>query len=328
MGITKRQFFASLAALLLILLAVNVAVAIATRNSVPRRVMAHARQSPGAIVVALGNSLVGAGFDEAAFDRGMNLQPDRGAVNLALGASTPVEQLLLLRYALRDRIRPRLIVYGFYDLQLSAPISLTTADLVGNRAVLYYLEPEYARAFYHLSFHDRIEFEAMRHFPMTVDRGAIWAKVERVRRTVSQEGMPEEESNRFGRVADFALLEASSAAEFSAQCDAAASQELIAPVREITRQGRQAGADVVVVEMPMPPEHLRTFYETPAWERYAAHVRSLVVAEGGNFLDASNWERDASMFADHLHLTEEGAMRFSQTLGQRLRDTVKLDAEK
>ena len=57
-------------------------------------------------------------------------------------------------------------------------------------------------------------------------------------------------------------------------------------------------------------------------------LRCKVVAEGGNFLDASNWERDASMFADHLHLTEEGAVRFSQALGQRLRDTVKLDAEK
>jgi len=327
-GITKREFFATIATLLLILLAVNVAVAVATRNSVPRRVMAHARQSHDAIVVTLGNSLVGAGFDESAFDRGMNLQPDRGAANLALGASTPVEQLLLLRYALRNQIRPRLIVYGFYDFQLTAPVNLTTADLVGNRAMLYYLEPEYARGFYHLSFHDRIEFGGMRHFPMAVDRGAIWAKVERVRRTLSREGMPEEESNRFGRVADFALLEASSVAEFVAQCDAATSQDLIPPVREIIRQGKQAGADVMVIEMPMPPEHLRAFYETSAWERYSAHVRSLVVAEGSAFLDASTWERDASMFADHLHLTEQGATRFSRRLGEHLRDMTRIDSKK
>jgi hypothetical protein len=289
--------------------------------------MAHARQSTHAIVVAIGNSLVGAGFDEAALDRGMNLKPDRGAVNLALGASSPVEQLLFLRYALRNRIHPRVLVYGFYDLQLTTPISLSTSDFVGNRAVLYYLEPEYARTFYHLSFRDRIEFEVGRHFPMMVDRGAIWAKVERVRRAISQEGMPEEESNRFGRLADLLLLEASSAAEFVAQCNTAATRDLIAPVREIVRQAKQAGAEVVFVEMPMRPEHVRTFYQTSAWERYSAHVRSLVLAEGATFLDASTWEDDASMFADHLHLTPQGAAQFSQRLGEQLRGIIKVDSE-
>lgn len=69
--------------MLLVLLALNWAVAFATRNSVPRRVMALARQSTGAVVMALGNSLIGAGFDAEAFDKGMGLSQERRSVNLS-----------------------------------------------------------------------------------------------------------------------------------------------------------------------------------------------------------------------------------------------------
>ena len=44
--------------------------------------------------------------------------------------------------------------------------------------MLYYMEPEYARGFYHLSLHDRAEFEIMRHFELFADRGQVWERVE------------------------------------------------------------------------------------------------------------------------------------------------------
>jgi hypothetical protein len=116
---SRRQFYWSIGALLVVLIALNAFVAYTTRNSVPRRLMARARQDPDAAALAIGNSLVAGGFSEPVFDRAMQLPQRQGSLNLALGYSTPVEQLLLLRYALRQRIRPRLIVYGFYDLQLS-----------------------------------------------------------------------------------------------------------------------------------------------------------------------------------------------------------------
>ena len=316
---SKRQFFATIGALLLVLLAVNIAVAIATRNSVPRRVMARARQFPRATVVGLGNSLMGAGFVEAPFNRAMGLEPGSGAVNLALGASSPVEQLLLLRYALQNKIRPQLLVYGFYDFQLTDPISMTTADLIGNRAALYYLEPEYGRAFYHLSFHDRVEFEIMRRFPMTVDRGAIWAKVELLRREISQQGMPKEKSSRFGRARDFSLLEATDTAEFIGQCNLSVNRSLVPAVQEMIRQGKAAGAKIVFIEMPMPPSHLQLFYDAPAWKHYSAHVRAQLGQAGVTYLDASRWFGDASSFADSLHLTEASGAKFSERLGEQLR---------
>jgi hypothetical protein len=82
--------------------------------------------------------------------------------------------------------------------------------------MLYYLEPEYARNFYYLSFHDRVEFELMRHLPMMVERGTCWTRVERLRPGMSQLGMPEQRTNRFGRAADFAVLEAANPQEFVA----------------------------------------------------------------------------------------------------------------
>ena len=324
---SRRQFYCSMGALLVVLLALNAVVAYTTRNSVPRRQLARARQAQDTTVLAIGNSLIGAGFNEVAFDRGMRLIPGQGSLNFALGASSPIEQLLFLRYALRHQIHPRMVVYGFYDLQLSTPVRLTTADLVGNRAVLYYLEPEYARKFYHLSLHDRVEFEIMRHFPMAVDRGAFWAKIERVRRYIGQQGMPPERINQFGRADDFSLLEWSSAEKFAEACETAAGDDLISPVMEIIRQGSEAGAEIVLVEMPMPPAHVRSFYDVPAWGKYREHIRSIVEPRGVRYIDADHWIADGSLFVDSLHLGNEGAAQFSQRLGEYLRNAEPLGAQ-
>jgi hypothetical protein len=319
LNISKRQIFLSLGGMLLVLVALNYAVAFAARNSVPRRVMAVARQSTSTVVMAIGNSLIGAGFDAAAFDKGIGLSADTSTVNLSLGASTPVEQFLLMRYGLQHRMRPKLLIYGFYDFQLSTPLVLSTRDLVGNRAMLYYVEPEYARKFYYLSPHDRVEFELMRRFPMMVDRGAVWAKVELFRRRLSQEGMPEELSNRFGRVTDFSLLESANESDFAQTCEEASGRGFISAVDEIIRQASSAGMKVVFVEMPMNPDHVRRFYDTSAWEQYRAHVQSLLSAEGVTYIDASHWVGEESMFGDHLHLNEAGALLFSERLGEQLR---------
>ena len=317
---SARRFYYSLAALLILMVALNATVAYTTRYSIPRRQMARARQATDTTVLAIGNSLIGAGFVESAFDRGMQLSPDRGSLNFALGYSLPVEQLLFLRFALQHQMHPRIVIYGFYDLQLSHPIRLATRDFVGNRAVLYYLEPEYARQFYYLSLHDRIEFEIMRHFPMMVDRGAFWAQIERLRRDIGQQGMPAERTSQFGRADDFALLEAKSDAEFAQACEQASNRDLISPVNQIIRQGEDAGAKIVFVEMPMRPAHVKRFYETPAWEKYREHVRGIIEPQGVEFVDASHWISDPALFTDPLHMGEQAAGQFSQRLGEYLRD--------
>jgi hypothetical protein len=315
---SKRQFLCSLMAVILAVAALNGLVAIASRHTAPRWLMARARRSPDASVLAIGNSIIAAGFDPAAFDLAMKLPPGQGSLNFALGASEPVEQLLLLRYALRQHIHPRLVVYGFYDLQLSTPLRLSTSELFGNRNILYYLEPEYGRKFYYLSFHDRVEFELMRHLPMMVDRGTFWAKVERLRREMGQQGMPAQQTNRFGRAADFSVLEAANPQEFARACDLGSVQDLISPVNEIIRQASDAGAMVIFVEMPMHPNHVREFYQRPEWLRYRGHLQQILALRGVVYVNASDWIGDGALYLDHFHLGPEGAAQFSEHLGEFL----------
>ena len=316
--LTKRQLILSTAVLLASLAVMNLLIIFLTRDSRPRQVMCHARQSQSASVIALGNSLVAAGFDEAAFDSGAGLSAPRGSANLGLGATTPVEQLLLLRYALSLGIHPRLVLYGFYDFQLTTPVNFTTSELFGNHAMLYYVEPLYARRFYSLSLHDSFQFRAMHAFPMFAERGAIWAKVEILRRAIAQQGMPAELNNSMGRAADFSLLEAADTNDFRLQCEAALNLPLTPSVSEILREAHDLGMSITVVEMPMREQHRRLFYGTPCWSKYTTHIRNLLAPFGAIYVDASGWIQDEALFNDPLHLSERGAAQFSQRLGGAL----------
>ena len=314
----KRQLVLAAAVLLAGLVAMNLVVTILTRNSVPRRVMRHARQSQSASVIALGNSLVASGFDEVAFNSGAGLSAPRGAANLGLGASSTVEQLLLLRYALSHGVHPDLVVYGFYDFQLTTPNRFTTSDLMGNHAMLYYVEPFYARRFYSLSLHDSFQFRAMHAIPMFADRGAIWAKVEILRRAMAQQGMPAERTNRLGRAADFSLLESDNAEDFRLQCSASVNLPLASSVSELLRQANDLGLTIAVVEMPMREQHRRLFYDTPGWSQYTSHIRNLLAQFNVIYVDASDWIQEDALFDDPLHLSTRGAAQFSQRLGRLL----------
>jgi hypothetical protein len=294
-------------------------VAALTRNSVPRRVMRHARESQEPTVVALGNSLVASGFRESAFDSATDLNAPRGAVNLGLGASTPLEQLLLLRYALAEGMRPQLVIYGFFDFQLTEPGDFSIGDMLGNRAMDYYIEPSYGRRFYSLSAHDALEFRALQAFPMFADRCAIWAKMEGLRRAMGQQGWPAQRSNQFGRAADFTLLEAKDEREFRQKCEHALSRPLSSAVRELLRVASDAGLSIAVVEMPMRQTHCRTFCDNTGWQEYVAHVRKLLAAYPVTFIDASHWILDDAEFDDPLRLGERGAQEFSRRLGGELR---------
>jgi hypothetical protein len=318
--LTSTRFLAALVTLLIGLAASNLVVIYLTRNSVPKRVLARAVASQSDRVIALGNSLIAAGFDAEAFDRGIKIDPSAGSVNLGLGASTPIEHLLILRSALRAGARPATIVYGFYDFQLTEPEVFRTSDLFGNHAMLYYTEPKFAERFFRQSLHDHIEFELMRHVPMLVERGAIWAKIERLRRGLSELGTDRRVTNRFGRVQDFSLLEAPDVAQFTSDCASATNGQLNSAVSELIREASDAGIKVVIVEMPMHPYHVETFYRLAAWQQYTSRLRDILAEQNVAFIDASNWIASGQEFADHLHLSPTGASQFSEKLGSRLRE--------
>jgi len=292
----------------------NAAVGRLTRNTVSRRILADAKSAGTAQTIALGNSLVRSGFNADEFAAAQSPGVQSAALNMAMGASTPAEHLLLLRAVLRSDDRAQLLLYGFYDFQLTDPVSLTFADMIGNHDLLYYDEPEFARRYYTMSRYDAAGLEIARRVTLLAERGAIWAKVERLRRAISQQGMPEQRTNQFGRVANFTLLEANSQDEFVKHCERASQEQLNSPVLEMIREAQERQLRVVFVLMPLPPRHVQTFYDTRAWEVYQRHLHELLAKRPVAVVDASRWFPDGEKFGDALHLNQEGSKEFSRRL--------------
>ena len=120
---------------------------------------------PAKQTIALGNSLVQSGFNPDEFVAAQQLPSvQRPALNMAMGASSPAEHLLFLRAALRADDRVQLVLYGFYDFQLTEPVSFAFSDVIGNHDLLYYGEPEFAPRYESMSRYDAEGFEIARHF--------------------------------------------------------------------------------------------------------------------------------------------------------------------
>lgn len=318
---TKRLFLAAGVALA-ILVGYNGLIAVAARTSLRQAARASLERIPPEVnCVFLGNSLVEAGCDVTAFVAGW---PQRaGAIvplNLALGATTPVEHLLILNRALKQPIKLKYLIYGFFDDQLNAPVRGDWADLVGNRAFSYYFPSEAAELYAPGSTLKRWQLGLTERVPMLAERSSLWGEVELLRRSLDQVGMPLKKTNRFGRVDDFNTLEADDTAAFNRRCESimAGRSGFSAPIREIIRLGREHGAIVIFVEMPMPARHRRVFYASPVWSRMHDYVQSLAWEEGAVFLKASDWVEDDTNFEDAAHLNEAGAKVFSGRLAETL----------
>jgi len=237
------------------------------------------------------------------------------ALNGGLGSTTTIEHLILTRFAL-SRHKVTTLIYGFFDLQLSDNVVLKNSDLIGNHSMLYYQDPDLALRYANFDTVNRLAFQVYRCCALLRERSAIWAKVERLRREMGAVGMPAEETNMFGRKADFSLLEAPDSKTFDLRCEAAlrSSGLLNAEIQAVLQEARHKGTRVIFVEMPMHPTHLRRFYAEPAWQIYRAKARMAVEAAGARYLNASEWVPDGQLFVDVLHLSKQGAIRFSERL--------------
>jgi len=308
-----RHLLFQVTILVLLLVLVNVVVQRLSANSVARQLLRKCEQVDSVTDVFLGNSTMAAGLDEAMFGAA---RPGRGALNAALGSSSPVEHYVIF-CKLPDHKAAR-VYYGFFDTQLTDPPDGDWATLVGNRAMTYYVDRELAFRFY--ASDDPLKalrLSLVSRVPMLVERYAIWAKVERLRRVLDEVGLPKKETDRFGRKEDFALLESEDEGQFAKRCGqaAACSVPLTAPVAALLRRGTTEGVRVYVVEMPMPTSHRARFYSSPSWAIYRAHLIALVREAGSVYVPAAEWIGDDG-FADPLHLNPAGAKAFSSRLAQ------------
>ncbi len=297
----------------------NGGVWLMARNSIPRQLIRRIDHARNVTDIALGNSLMAAGFNASAYDEALAPAPVV-ALNAGLGSSSVVEHLEILSHALERDGSIRVAIYGFFDFQLTDPPTANVSDLFGNRAMSYYAAPRIALRFYEMSARDRIEFQLLRYIPAWVDRAVLWSDVERLRRAMEQVGMPSVASNQFGRASDFALLEASSPTEFERECRNAidGAHGLSRPIVQLIADAKSRGARPVIVEMPMHPAHQREFYSLPAWQEYRRYIAGRVRDCGADYIVASDWITDPSEFEDPLHLAKSGAIDFSRRLARTI----------
>jgi len=299
---TRRTVLIASALSVLILVAANLLVGRAASNSVPRQRM-RTIDSAGPVidVLGIGNSLMATGFDPDTVERTFRASGRPIiALNAGLGATNPLEHLILARHALRQHSVKQLI-YGFFDQQLSDDVPLAV---------------RYAQ----FSWMDLVAFQTYRCCAMFQERGNIWAKVEKMRRAMASVGMPRQATNQFGRPEDFDLLEFVSPEEFSKRCRDVmrAGTFLSPPIQGLFQEANAKGVKITVVEMPMHPWHVKTFYDLPAWEEFRRLNRQAVERSGAAYLDASHWIPEETKFQDHIHLGPSGAAQFSRMLAERL----------
>lgn len=314
----KRRLFIPLVIVLVILAVYNVLIYFAAKKTQRQHLLSVIDHLPPSTeCIFLGNSLIEAGCDAAAFQ---SAWPQSSAtplsVNLGLGATTPVEHYLILKRAFSEPVHIKYVIYGFFDDQLNAPASGNWDDLIGNRAFSYYF-PRDAASFYEPN--SRLagyRMELAEHIPMLAERSSLWDKVELFRRQLDQIGMPKQKVNRFGRVGDFNALEARDVPSFVQRCDAIihSRKSLSAPIQAMIDLAHQHGAKFYFVEMPMSPRHLHTFYSLPVWAEMRSYLQSLASQNDVTYIAASDWVREGTDFEDTVHLNEQGARAFSTRL--------------
>jgi hypothetical protein len=326
------RLFLPLGILLLILIGYNLLIHHTAKSTYRHHLLTSLSEIPlDTDVLFLGNSLVEAGCDPSAFREAWPAaQRAPRPVNIALGATSPVEHYLILKHALDLPIHPKYLVYGFFDDQLNASTRGDWADLVGNRAFSYYFPDEAAALYAPGSSFKKWEMRIIGRIPMFAERSSFWGKVELLRRGIEDIGMPKQQTTRYGRVKDFAALEAADLPSFNHRCDAILSQRAaFSPaVRKIVELAQKHGITMVFLEMPMPSRHRNIFYSSPKWSEMRANLQTLAQQNHAIYLTASDWVKDDQAFEDATHLNEQGAKQFSTklavTLSQARQGTVAL----
>jgi hypothetical protein len=323
---SRKQLFVSIAVVVVVLVGYNALIAHNARKTQRKRLLTKVETMPlETDCVFLGNSLVEAGCDLDAFRsawpsgaKEKQLQP----MNLALGATSTVEHYLILKHALERPVKVKYLIYGFFDDQLNAPPQGRWSDLVGNRALSYYFPAEAAALYAPGSTWKRLELEMSRCIPMVAERSTPWTKVEILRRSLEEIGMPKKKTNRYGRVEDFNGLEAADIKSFNERCEKVLRNSgklngeagFSTPIQAIIRLAHDHGSRVILVEMPMPSRHRDTFYSSPSWAKMREQLQKMAAREGTYYLAASDWVKDDGKFEDATHLNEAGAKDFSARL--------------
>lgn len=305
------KFFIQVSISIGIIAAFNLLVIHLSKNSIPRQILRTAQSSETVTDIFVGNSLMQAGFNTKVFEANLS---NRKAINLGLGSSSPVEHYLLLKSTTRQS--KTTIYYGFFDTQLTDQITSDYDSLFGNRAASYYIEPETAILLY--APNDFIKAWQLRltgKVPMLVERAALWANIERIRRSIGSIGVPSTSVNQFGRTEDFQILEPINQASFAQLCKSVVQNKVAfnSGINSILKLANQRSTETIFILMPMTKKHRDRFYAMSEWQDYYGYLNNLLNMNGGSLINASDWIADDG-FSDGLHLNDLGAKLFSEKI--------------
>lgn len=328
---TRRVFFLQLATLALAMFAIDRALAwYAPNHYIPEARMRAALTSGDGCVVFVGDSRMVAGYDAAALARGF---ASRGTqvctVNVAIGALKVSGMAVALREYLERGGKPRTIVIGnAADKLLPEEQPLDPATFIGNEAVqLAWSHPSDVRTLYPgfpaanvLAFDQGFRFLAARSTALGTYLSIGWQKVQAAQDRFA--GRPKL-VNAFGALEDMdaygAKLERDARRRLAAAVAGPEAQRLDRSYLLMEQLARDAGAKLVIVELPMPARFRDNVSRAPEARAFRAWLGQRSAASGGAMLDLSDpdWNTPEH-FADVLHLNERGAAAFSEQLGREL----------
>ena len=273
-------------------------------------------------VVFAGNSVVREGVDAGVFsEECRRLGKPQNSLNIALGGTTELEHLLLVRETLDRHPEIRCVIYGFFDFHLTHPQAARWCTAEGNTAMDFYVHSDVGEIFLTRGeWWDRWGFRVIRFIPMFVERMTLWSRVEKIRRNMTEWGLPKRPATPLGRVDDFASLTSSSIDDFaSTASERVRRQTPLSPaLKSLFQLCRTRGVQVTVVEMPMTKAHRDRFYSLAEWQDYHGYIEGLIREVSARFVRATDWVDDPNLFGDAVHLTSEGARETSVRLAQEI----------
>ena len=289
------------------LVMLNFGITVIERNNPARILAARLQKASNNDYLFLGNSLIAAGIDTDVCK-----EQQITCMNAGIGSTQSSEHAAIAQEAIAAGVRGKLI-YGFMDLTLSESPEVAWK---GNRAVAFQLKNVDIPESYGLNSLSGYEFILRQSIPLLTYQDSLWAKVERVRRVLSDKSLKRKSvTNTFGRADDFSALEDGSAERFAARVrKAMAKTSLLCPeVMRLLNAAAKDGREVVFVVMPMPAKHRNAYYRTPDWQAYLDRLATELAGGGARLVNMDEMAVDSD-FTDAVHLSPAGATAFTEFL--------------
>jgi len=301
----------------------------ASSHFVPNTTLRRAEAAGKGCLVTLGDSRMAAGIDAPVlYDTLRSRGTDICVAPLAIGALPISGQALALRRFVRDNGTPAWIVLGASTGTLLDEPSPDPSAFSGNRAAelawsdrsdVYWYYPGFPFA----DLDAGARFLFARSNALSTYGSVVWLKTQGLQERLIGNA-PKVPHNRFGALSDMRDLVSSFRDDALKRLAASGDGFRLSRWFELIRRiGHEAGARLVVIEVPMRSSYRAEVLESTTGRRYR-HWLADELAESGDLYFDLSVPRSVSdeNFKDGIHLDSAGAKAFSADLGEILADVL------